>query len=134
MNYSKFLKEWQRGIDRLIKDSEKTTRGTAISIFSQIIKESPVKTGLFRNNWQTSLGKPETDIVSSPDRQATAALTSMKAATSSYKIGQTLFMSNNLPYAYALSQGHSKQRPAGWIQRIVMGFQQTVDREAKKNK
>ena len=126
--------EWENSKKFINGVTEKTIRGTAIQIFSEIIKQSPVKTGRFRGNWQTTLQKPATGVVQGAADSAASAIGEVINTTKQYKVGQTLFMTNNLPYAYALSQGSSKQRGRGWIERIIMGFQKTIDREAKKNK
>lgn len=141
------LNGWDKSKKIVLDASEKVIRGTAISIFSNIIKQSPVGNpslwkrkappgytgGRFRGNWQTTLAAPAQGEISGV-RGEGQAIGEAESKTRSYKLGQTLFMANNLPYAYKLARGGSKQRPDGWIERIILGFQKTLDREAKKTK
>jgi hypothetical protein len=39
-------------------------------------------------------------------------------------------LSNNLPYAWALEHGHSKQRPNGFVGLTVLEFAAIVDKAA----
>jgi hypothetical protein len=125
-----FKSDWKKSSKFVLEVSEKVVRGTALTIFSAIVKASPVKTGRFRGNWQTTLAQPAQGELGL--RGAGSAIAEIQTKTRSYKVGQTLFMANNLPYAYALSRGSSRQAPNGWIEAIIMGFQKTVDSEAKK--
>lgn len=142
-----FKSEWDKSSKFVLNVSEKVVRGTAITVFSSIVKASPVGNpsiwknpksakpgytgGRFRGNWQTTLAQPAQGTVKGTENQG-EVISSIVAKTRPYKIGQTLFMTNNLPYAYRLSRGHSRQRPSGWIESIIAGFQKTVDKEAKK--
>jgi len=126
-----FKSEWNNSSKFVLNVSEKVVRGTAITVFSAIVKASPVKTGRFRGNWQTTLAQPAQGEIKGV-RGEGSAIGEINSKAKAYKIGQTLFMTNNLPYAEFLARGGSKQRPNGWIEAIIMGFQKTVDNEAKK--
>jgi len=96
--------------------TEKQVRGTLFGLSSRIIKESPVDTGRFRGNWQASIGSPVLSTTSRLDRTGAGSINDAAVTVQGLKLGQTFYLTNNLPYARRLEYGsHSKQAPNGFL-------------------
>lgn len=104
-------------------------RKVALSVDSTVVMGTPVDTGRARSNWQVEIGKPAQGVVDAhvPGKEgATAgpnaqmALALGAAAISTYKGGETIHLTNNLPYIGALNRGHSAQAPVGFVESAVL--------------
>lgn len=87
-------------------------RSIALSAGNSLVMLSPVDTGRFRNNWNFSVGQDDTSTSASADKTGTMALGRLRAKIRLTKMGDTVYMTNNLPYALRLENGWSQQRPA----------------------
>lgn len=125
---------FQRQIEAFAKKANmsvgKTIRGTSIKLFSAVILSSPVDTGRFRANWQVSGSSPASGTVD--------GFADPTAKVATYVNGQKqsleFTLANNLPYAYALEYGYSKQAPQGMVRINVARFQQILDEQARINR
>jgi hypothetical protein len=76
---------------------------------------TPVDTGNARANWVPSIGAPFTGIATNNGPHDAGVI-----AILAYELKQgALYESNNVPYMRALNNGHSKQAPAGFIERAI---------------
>lgn len=102
-------------------------RKVALDLFSRVIMRSPVDTGRFRANWQTTVGERATGTLDRFDKGpvlaggtlaagalSTAAADALRVITKA-PIGRDLWLANNVPYAVVLEYGHSKQAPEGMV-------------------
>ena len=125
---------------------EKTVKGTAIKLFSAVIKSSPVDTGRFRANWTAAGVQPSTVTTDMTDKSGAAATGAMVNYINSAK-GQTVFtLANNLPYAHVIEYGgypgdgpntvggFSKQAPAGVVRVNVARFEAILEEQARANR
>lgn len=129
-----FEKEWEHAKKVVMVASEKVIRGAALDIFSSIIKASPVDTGRFRGNWQTTLSSPAQGELDTTDKNGQATLSKSEAVIAKYNLrAKSVFLTNNLPYADRLANGWSQQAPSGWIDSIISKFQSAVEKAAKEN-
>lgn len=148
---AKFDADWKKATTLILKACEKTTRGVAIDMFGTIIAITPVgnpsiwKTkyppkkytgGSLKGNWQCTIRAPATGTVDEKDSSKSGAPTRSKANSqiAKFKVGDRMYLTNNLPYAQAIEDGHSTQRPNGMVAVTVAAFQRTVDKLAKENK
>lgn len=113
------------------KNVEKVVRSVSIKLFSAIIKASPVDTGRFRMNWQTSGHAPAQGTTTQTDPSGNLALSNVTKYITSNSISEYT-MANNLPYAERLEYGWSKQAPVGMVRVNVARFQTLIDQEAAK--
>lgn len=127
LNISEWAKQTQSDIALVV-------RKTALDMFSRIVMRSPVDTGRFRNNWNVSIGKPVSDTNEGVDPSGGKAIGKIAAVSATYKLGDTIWMSNGLPYAWRLETGWSKQAPAGMTGVTVQEFQAVFDKAAKSTK
>lgn len=98
---------------------EKTIRATALAVMTNIVSNTPVDTGRARNNWNADINTVDASITEevNPNTTGTEKIT---AALVSYKLSDTINISNNLPYIRRLNEGHSKQAPANFVEKAVM--------------
>jgi len=140
MSFSSQLKKFNQ---KTQKKAERVFRQSALTLFGNIVKQSPVGNpslwasnpppnyvgGSFRANWQASINSRETGTVESTN--ATAANASIASAVSNAKLGDTIYFTNNLPYALRLEQGWSTQAPSGWVKANTMQWKYIVNRFAR---
>lgn len=107
-------------VDQLVRD-------TAIGLQASMMTKSPVDTGRFKSNWQCGLGgmNPDTTAPAGSD-----ALGRTEVVLQGYKPGQTIWLTNNLPYARRLENGWSQQAPSGMVRLTVQDFKYAVKRAA----
>lgn len=109
---------------------EKTYRQVCISLFSGIVKASPVDTGRFRGNWQTRAGSAAQGTL--PIRPAAAA--EAEILTGVGPLGGVTYFANNLPYALRLEEGYSRQAPVGMVRTNVARFESLVAAAGRRNR
>ena len=99
--------------------AEQTLRATALDMFGKIAIRTPVKTGRLRGNWQSSINTSNGVVGSGEIKKA--------------KLGQSIFITNNLPYAIAIENGHGANNPPGGMVKVtVLEFQAAVRRNIKR--
>lgn len=104
---------------------EQLVRDTAIGLQAEMMDKSPVDTGRFRSNWQCGIGSINPDTSAAPNSDA---LGRTRVALETWRPGQTIFLSNSLPYAKRLENGWSQQAPSGMVRLTVQDFAQAVKR------
>jgi hypothetical protein len=82
-----------------------------------MVLKSPVDTGRFRANWQIGFNQPDTKTTDETDLTGMAQISRAQSELNSIKInGQTIYITNSLPYAYRLEyEGWSLQAPQGMV-------------------
>ena len=129
---SKFTMDVQAFIAKAKKNPETVMRSVSLKLFSAIIKASPVDTGRFRGNWQTTGVTPATGLVAGVDPTGNKAVNSAATFITNAPGWDTFTLTNNLPYAERLEYGWSKQAPTGIVRVNVIRFQQLINEEAAK--
>lgn len=136
---------------------DKTLRGTAIKLFSAVIKSSPVDTGRFRANWISSGVIPSKATTTYTDKSGDQSVADMTKFISSsgdqrlFRLGSNVpdyvfTLANNMPYAYKLEYGgypgdgpntvggFSKQAPQGFVRVNVARFEAILEEQARANR
>lgn len=103
--------------------AETVTRKAVLDMAASMVARSPVDTGRFRGAWVYGAGVQPTDVPNEPDPSGAASTGRMAAGMESWAAGQTIWIVNNLPYAYRLEHGWSKQAPSGMVSVTVTDFQ-----------
>lgn len=129
---SKFTLDIQAFVAKAKKNPETVMRSVSLKLFSAIIKASPVDTGRFRGNWQTTGVTPATGLVAGVDPTGNKAVNSAATFITNAPGWDTFTLTNNLPYAERLEYGWSKQAPTGIVRVNVIRFQQLINEEAAK--
>ena len=95
----------------------------SVELLSRMVMRSPVDTGRFRGNWNVSLSSPDLSTDQSTDPSGGSTITKGAAIISGLVVnGQTIYITNSLPYAYRLETGYSQQAPAGIVGLTVVEF------------
>lgn len=112
--------------------TEKTRKGIIFELFKSVILDTPVDTGRARGNWQTSVGTPKTNEVDRTD--ASGGQSVGEVLDNLGGPDDTVFLSNNLPYAERLENGYSGQAPEGMVRKNVARIKRVVEKEARKHR
>lgn len=98
-------------INAFVKKTERKTlnifRAVSYDVFGRIVVRTPVDTGRLRGNWHIS------QVIT---------------------LGERVFISNNLPYAEAIEDGHSKQAPMGMVKVTIAEFDSIVNKAVRGSK
>ena len=95
-------------------DSEQHLKKISAEMLQGVIVRSPVDQGAFRGNHKVSVNNPDTTSDKNlKDTQANKTLLSESEKLKQLKLGDMVYIQNNLPYALRLENGHSQQAPLG---------------------
>lgn len=95
----------------VILQATRIQRVIAFELLRRIIIKTPVDTGRARNNWQVTINEPAEGESNDPQASSTGVST-----INSVGLGQTIFITNNVPYIIFLEEGSSGQAPAGMLE------------------
>ena len=96
------------------KVGDEHLRKVSAEMLQQVIVGSPVDTGVFRGNHRISVNSPDSTYdLSTADKGGSATQQEGNQKILQAKLGDLVYVQNNLPYAVALENGHSQQRPLG---------------------
>lgn len=95
------------------KQLEAIVKKVAFELFTLVVRRSPVDTGRFRANNQISINSLPKSVEIDWDKNGTATIGKGKGKLGQYKLGDVVYIYNNVAYAVALEHGHSKQAPEG---------------------
>ena len=132
------LKEFNAGLDQFAKKdvegfASMAVRRVAFAVDRAIVMGTPVGNpslwkrkapkgyvgGRARANWIPTLGTPYTGTVDRIDKQGAATIALLVPVTADFKLGDTIWISNNLPYIIPLNESHSTQAPIGYVEIAV---------------
>jgi len=101
-------------VKKTIANAEKQRKQDIARLFSAIIDDTPVVTGLLKGNWQATSISPASGKL---DRTTPA---SPRPAVNASQWGQTVYLANNLPYARRIEYGYSKVKaPQGMVRKNI---------------
>ncbi|MCP4256815.1 MAG: hypothetical protein GY774_04710 [Planctomycetes bacterium] len=101
------------------KDIQRKSKRLALQLLRGLIMASPKDTGRFINNWIVGLGRKDSTTLQSVDPGRTRAYARGLKQLKSMKKLTSVWLSNNLPYADKLNQGHSGQAPLNFVEREI---------------
>lgn len=124
-----FARRIQIRANVLEENTNKMVRATALAIDQTVVTSTPVDTGRARSNWITQLGSPFRGTIEpySPGEKLgkgeqanrSAAINQAGDVIGQRKLGQDIYISNNLPYIKKLDEGSSAQSPAGFVGKAI---------------
>lgn len=112
---------------------EQTIQDIVIQIGESLINLSPVDTGLFRANWQFTIGSPANSSLITTDKEGDATIAKLIAAANALEPGQVAYIVNTLIYAIPLEYGHSQMAPSGMVRLTIAEFERIVAEAAARN-
>lgn len=110
-------------------DASKVAVDVALAIVGDLAYSTPVDTSQAISNWITTLEAPanfkqdpyyQGEGGSTYRASAAETINQAKAALANKKPGQTIYITNNLPYIKRLNDGYSAQEPAGFVERAIL--------------
>lgn len=103
--------------DRVEQNTHNMVRIAALAVDRKLVFRTPVDTGQARSNWLVGINAPtrQTEGVESPG----AAIARASATIRASKPGDTIYISNNLPYIGELNRGKSRQAPPGFVEQAA---------------
>lgn len=118
------------------KNQDQIVRKVVLDVDRSLQRRSPVDTGRFKTNWQLGVDfKPTGYNYQSSSNTKLGMIDDSVIGLHAGSIpvqsgGHVYWLVNNLPYANALEDGHSKQAPAPWgiVNITLIKFEGIVDR------
>lgn len=126
MSNAGFKRDWSAILAKAGAKAEAVVRQSAVALQSGMVDKSPVDTGRFKGNWNCGIGSVILSTNAANDPSGSGAIARTLAAVQGWKAGQTIFLTNNLPYARRLEFGWSQQAPSGMVRLTIMDFQRNV--------
>jgi hypothetical protein len=132
MSNEQFRRDMRRIIDKAKNRNDELICSLCLDAYSRLVLKSPVATGRFKANWQVGYNSPDTTTTLETDKSGSTAIAK---ATVELKdsAGQIVFLTNSLPYAKRLEDGHSQaQAPFGMVKLTVEELQPTITKIARE--
>jgi hypothetical protein len=108
--------EFERSLDKFAKEIEvscdELTRQVVLACHRGVREETPVLTGVHRDNWQIEAGEPDNRFY---PRGTAAATQEKKIAAHDKPSGRWWWIFNNGPAIKRLEYGWSKKKPNGMV-------------------
>lgn len=101
-------------------------RNLSIMLFTAIVYDTPVDTGLARGSWWPSKNEPIMGGAQRTDKAGTEVVRDIQEVCMSANVGEVLWMMNNVEYIVELEYGWSTQSPEGMVRINVARIQQYV--------
>lgn len=104
---------------KAMAQSEAKIKKAFIGLSTDIIMDTPVLSGRLRNNWFPSVNEGTDKTTNYTGEKGVAATNRVSAIK--FKLGDTLYLTNNLPYAKRIEfDGWSAKSPNGMIRRNII--------------
>ena len=117
-----------KALQRKLQAFEDAIGRTALGVDAELVEQTPVDTGRARSNWFASIGSPSGQTT----EQTSPQTFDNKSIYDRYKLNQTIFITNNLPYIVPLNNGTSQQAPAGFVDATVAKYRRKVKEDFRQ--
>lgn len=111
---------------KALKEADKEKRAICSALFTSIVMDTPVDQGRLRGNWQISPNTPKRATIDRIDKNGSATINAELRNLG--KLADTVYMTNNLPYAVPIEYGHSKAHPQGMVRKNVARIKSLIAR------
>lgn len=143
-----FAADLQAVLDRAKDKAVDVVRKTAYDLDKGMVDRAPVDTGRLKSNFQIGIGTINTATGAAPGSDP---LPAAAAALATWKPGQTIWLTNSMPYARVAefglygnppgsangpktSGGYSSQAVGGFVRLTVQDFEQVFRKAARSLK
>lgn len=109
---------------------DKIVRKVNIDMTRDLVKLTPVDTGLARSNWFFGFERDKS-VDSSRVKSGSPSFARSAAFASTLKAGDVWYITNNVSYIMPLEYGHSKKAPGGMARVTVARWQEIVGKAAR---
>ena len=104
---------------KAMAQSEAKIKKAFIGLSTDIIMDTPVLSGRLRNNWFPSVNSGSNAKTDETSNQAIGRVSAVK-----FKLGDTLYLTNNLPYAKRIEfDNWSAKAPAGMCRKNIIRWE-----------
>jgi hypothetical protein len=135
------MSKWSIDLGKYATDTVQKTnqvcRKVALSVFRRVVMRTPVDTGRARANWMPTVGTPSNETTEAIDKSGAGVMGKVTGQAGRWdpSKGQSIFLTNNLPYIEVLEKGRvgnkgSIQAPQGMVGITVAEFDGIVNEEA----
>lgn len=100
---------------------EEVAQAVPLELTRRVVLASPVDTGRFRANWNVATNRADLATTEDTDESGSSAIN--RAAAVRVKLGDDVYVTNNLPYAQPLEEGSSDQAPHGMVATSIKAFE-----------
>ena len=107
---------------KLLSTSEKRVKKSLRWLGLDVIQQTPVDQGVLINNWYSSNRQVIRKTTKQADRTGSKSIARLEKAVAKFKLGQTFFMSNSVPYARVIEFGMYPNPPQNPTGKTVNGF------------
>lgn len=119
-----FQLQLDRAYERKVEQRvAQATRWVALEALRRVVLKSPVRSGRFRGNWQAALSVRPDGVVEVEDKDGGPTISEGSRNIAQLKPYEVVYLSNNVPYARRLEDGHSQQAPQGVVAVTVAELQ-----------
>lgn len=132
-NNDEFRRRFSALIKRVGDKADNVVRKTAMQLGTSFVMRSPVDSGRFRANWMYGVAL-NTDTTTDMDTSGNTSLYRINSGLEGWKAGQSIFLTNSLPYAFRLEYGWSQQAPSGMVRLTVAEFSTHLAKAAQETK
>lgn len=139
MSFASDVEKWGKKVNLT---NEKVLRIAVLQVGGEIIRGTPVNTGMLRNNWVTS-SRGFSDQRRGANKAGSAAVRNLENIVRGQAAG-TIYMQNSLPYAVPLEYGtmrgqgpklrggYSSQAYGGWVRKAIRRWKNALAKAARQ--
>lgn len=147
MNNAKFKTDLAKFIKKAGGNAEQVVRKIALDLDRALVLKTPVQTGRARANWALAFNQVDASTNEGTDKSGARSIASAQKQMELFKLGQTVFITNSLPYIGVLEygqygtgpgatdkttrDGYSIQAPYGMRDLTIAEFQQYVTKAVR---
>lgn len=107
---------------KAMAQSEAKIKKAFMGLSTDIIMDTPVLSGRLRNNWFPSVNQGTDKTTKYTGEKGSAAISRVSAIR--FKLGDTLYLTNNLPYAKRIEfDNWSAKAPAGMVRKNIIRWE-----------
>jgi hypothetical protein len=119
---------------KLRVQADRAFRALVLEATRRIVLRTPVDTGRARGNWHISIGQPE--FTANPpeetDKGGSTTIVEANGKIDNANSGDTVYLTNGLPYVPVLEDGSSKQAPGGMVKVTAAELRPLTEQVAAK--
>ncbi len=105
--------------------TEKLIKRLSLNVTANLVETTPVDTGWARANWVPSIGSPRSRTAGTRAAAENGSIDNAPQlngiiSLANYRVGPSIFISNNVPYINSLNSGTSTQAPSAFVQNAIL--------------
>lgn len=124
-----FAKKLRAFADDLPAQRNELKKAAAQECLNQIVGDTPKDTGQAQANYVTSLDLPDTVTTYPGPGSGDASLSRGRSVIARAEPGQSVHITNNLPYIGLLNAGRSSKAPAHFVEMAVEAAKEIIRRQ-----